>query len=233
MIFLPGTIGHRNPIGNDAFTKVLLHMDGANAGTTFTDSNAGGSAHTWTPTNVTTSTANEEFGVSSALFAAGASLHTPDSSDFTLGSGNFTVDFWFNRNGNSGTCQIAGQCNSSLTTSSNSFFIGITSGNLPFASIGQGSTPLTITSGAAITGSAWHHLALVRNGGTVSLYIDGVSVASSAISGSINDSSNNFTVGQAGEATVNPFTGYIDEFRLSVGIARWTSNFTPPTAPYG
>jgi hypothetical protein len=86
--------------GNDSFTKILLHMDGANGGTTFTDANVGGSAHTWTANSATTSTGTLKFGTASENCGAGVGwIDTPDSADFTLGSGDFTIDFWFNRQG--------------------------------------------------------------------------------------------------------------------------------------
>ena len=51
--FGAGFIGGLSTPGNDAFTKILLHMDGSNGGTTFTDIAVGGSANTWASTNET------------------------------------------------------------------------------------------------------------------------------------------------------------------------------------
>jgi hypothetical protein len=67
--------------GNDSFTKILLHMDGANTSTTFTDSNSGGSAHTWTAAgNAQISTATYKLGGASGLFdGTGDFITTPDS----------------------------------------------------------------------------------------------------------------------------------------------------------
>jgi hypothetical protein len=82
--------------GNDSFTKVLLHFDGLDASTTFTDNNAGGSAHAWRAAgNAQIDTAQFKFGGSSGLFDGSADyVSTPDSSDFTLSSKVFTIECW-------------------------------------------------------------------------------------------------------------------------------------------
>jgi hypothetical protein len=96
-----GLQGYAAPLasaGNDSFTKILLHMDGTNGSTTFTDSNSGGSAHTWTAAgDAKLTTGTYKFGGASGIFDGTGilSLHA-DSSDFTLGSGDWTVDCWFN-----------------------------------------------------------------------------------------------------------------------------------------
>ena len=80
--------------GNDSFTKVLLHFDGADAATTITDDNAGGSAHTWTAAaNAQIDTAQFVFGGASLLIdGTGDYVSTPDHADFTLGSSDFAVE---------------------------------------------------------------------------------------------------------------------------------------------
>src|SRR6266481_9069426 len=105
--------------GNDKFTKILLHMDGSNGATTFTDSNAGGSAHTWTATNATTSTTQTRFGPTSlSTGAAAGNITTPDSADFTAGSGDFTAECWFCVSGGNGTFRfLFGQSDNAATIS--------------------------------------------------------------------------------------------------------------------
>src|SRR5262245_32929117 len=84
--------------GNDTNCKVLLHFNGTDTATTITDSNAGGSAHTWTAAgNAQIDTAASKFGGASGLFdGTGDWVTTSDHADFTLGSGAFTIDLWFN-----------------------------------------------------------------------------------------------------------------------------------------
>lgn len=221
---------------NDSFTKVLLHFDGTNGSTTITDSNAGGSAHTWTASGATISTSQSKFGGASGTFSGTSQwVSTPDSSDFTLGSSDFTVDCWFYVSGGNGTRRIlAGQMASGGATSSASFWLEMTTGNVINGAINIGGVAKQVTGTTAITSTGWHHGALVRTGNTLKLFIDGTQEGGDlAISGSVGDSSETLSVGRMGAFTSNTWNGFIDEFRLSVGVARWTSNFTPPSLAYG
>ena len=225
--------------GNDSFTKIMLHMDGSNGGTTFTDNNFGGSAHTFTAHGTTsTSTAQQKFGTAS--FSVGGSvsgldyIDTPDSADFTVGSGDFTADAWVWIAGGAGTQRfLCGQSNSAGSLIS--YYIGLANTNVFFANAfaSDGSTALIGLTGVnTYTATGWHHVALVRSGNNFNLYIDGTSEASGTASGAIYDSADNYAVGRIGALAVDSWNGFVDEFRLSVGIARWTSNFTPPTVAY-
>ena len=229
-----------NVAGNDSFTKSLLHMNGADATTTFTDSNAGGSAHSWTAAgNAQIDTAVFKFGGASGLFdGTGDWVTTPDSADFTLGSGDWTVDFWFECNAAGGTVQrICGQCDSTPTNASTSFRIQRTAGNVIQAIACVSTTATTITGTTQYTNAVntgEHHGALVRTGNVLKLFIDGVQQGGNqAITGTVNDSASVLAIGTEGAVSSTPWNGWLDEFRLSVGIARWTTTFVPPVAEYG
>jgi hypothetical protein len=78
------------------------------------------------------------------------------------------------------------------------------------------------------TANTWQHFALVRNSSNlVSLYLDGSSIASSTISGTVNGSI--ITIGGYYSSSYL-WNGYIQDFRITKGLARYTANFTPPTA---
>lgn len=221
--------------GNDSFTKILLHMDGADTSTTFTDDNAGGSAHTWTANgNAQIDTAISQFGGAAGLFdGTGDYITTPDHADFTLGSGEWTVDFWFNRAGGDGTNRVmCGQSDSAGTDSTRPVDIRLTTANVVQAAV-YDSAQKTIVGTTAFTATGWHHVAVVRTVNTVKLFVDGTQEGSdTAVSGALADSANAFSVGRLGERDAIYWNGSIDEFRLSVGVARWTTNFTPPTGAY-
>lgn len=222
--------------GNDSFTKILLHMDGTDASTTFTDSNAGGSAHTWTANgNAQIDTAISKFGGAAGLFdGTGDYISTPDHADFTLGSGAFTFDFWFNRAAGDGTRRfVFGQGN---TTGDGglSCFLELNDSNVIKAGVtADGATQVTVTGTTAFTATGWHHVALVRTGDILRLFIDGTQEGGDvAFASAVHDSANAMSVGRLGELGGVEWNGSLDEFRLSVGIARWTANFTPPTEAY-
>ena len=229
-----GLISSNGVPGNDAFTKILLHMDGSNGGTTFTDVNAGGSSHTWTPTNATTSTSAAKFGPSSMLGSAGY-ITTPAHSDFNIGTQDFAVDFWFNNNSVGSTGYgLCGQIDSGGTAISTSFAMSRFSGAGVIAvniiNVG-GSSQITLTTTTGFSSTlTWNHIALTKSGTTFRLFVNGILEDTNTLS-SVNASTRPFTIGRLGDSGTG-FSARIDEFRLSVGTARWTANVTPPVAAY-
>ena len=227
--------------GNDSFTKVLLHFDGTNAATEMLDCAASGrttagSIRTWTANgNAQIATAAKEFGVSALLLdGTGDYIDTADSADFTAGSGDFTVDFWFNVQGGSGTVRYAfGQSDNAGTATTNSLYAFLNTSNQFAARAVTGSSATTVTGTTAFSATGWHHFAFVRTGNTLKLFLDGTQEGGdTAFTTTVNDSANKLSIGRLGELAGNEWNGYIDEFRLSIGTARWTANFTPLTRAY-
>lgn len=208
-------------------------MDGTNGGTSFPDSNGGGSAHTWTATGATTVTSGQKFGTAACQCPY---IDTPAHADFNFGSGDWTIDFWFDTLalGNGTSRNICGQVSAAFAFATMSFYIQLTSANKLFASASTGTTGPTVTGTTAITTSGLHHCQFSRTGNNLQLYLDGVQEGgNTAFSSTVPSSTKNFAVGRSGEYTLEKFAGLVDEFRLSVGIARNTSNFTPPLSAYG
>jgi len=79
------------------------------------------------------------------------------------------------------------------------------------------------------------HLAIVRYSTQIIFFVNGNITNTATIPSGSSFSGNKVEVGYASpRALANSFAASdIDELRISKGIARWTSNFTPPTAPYG
>ncbi len=98
----------------------------------------------------------------------------------------------------------------------------------------SGNTTYTLASNNSLNNAAFHHIAIVRNNTTIKLYIDGIEQDSiSGFTGSINRSSQDLTIGSYPEA-IKGYDGYIDEARVSKGIARYNGDFSSslPSSPY-
>jgi len=229
--------------GNDAFTKVLLHFDGANGGNVYTDSNAGGSAHTWSNVSGTvtnTSSTSVKFGPTALQipFTVGAStIGTPAHADFNVGSGAFTVDFWFNPFNSGASYSTSGLCGQGVETSfaALAWLIYRNSGGTITFYVSNGTSGNGPTSTTVFNTNAWFHIAAVKtSAGVLKLFINGVQEGGDvAWNFAVPSLSTDLRVGQAGTSTAHTITfATFDEFRFSVGIDRWTTNFTPPTSAY-
>ena len=211
--------------------SLLLHGNGTNGSTTITDNSL--SPKTVTAVgNAQISTAQSKFGGGSIAFdGTGDYLTVPVNSNTTFGSGNFTIEFWIWFNTLSPIYRF-------LSWGTNSSFYGT---RLETDSVGNinlymstNDSSFALTSGAMSSGyttQVWHHLALVRNGNNINFYKDGTSIYSGSLSGSLIDGLYN-TIGALAPYNQDNFNGYIDDFRITKGVARYTANFTPPAAPF-
>lgn len=214
----------------DSYTKLLLHMDGADGGTIFIDSSGQGHI-VGANGNANTSINEVKFGNASAGFDGVASyLNVSDSDDWDFGTDDFTIDFWVNFNNLS-------KFNYLLTNWDATGFNGwgyrySNDGEIYFYG-SDGGTPNVITSGASLSEGVWTHVALVRSGTNLNIYINGLSKGSSSSADSVQASSSELKIGISYNGAASPLDGYIDELRITKGIARWTGNFTVPDFPYG
>jgi PKD repeat protein len=158
----------------------------------------------------------------------------PDSEAFNFGTGNFTVEAWVNPQG-TGQRWIASQWGTSGASDTNScWYIFINASNQFSGGVayGNSTTQVALTDTNTVLNNTWYHLALVRNGNIVSLYVNGRSVASSTAIGTstVNNSNLTILVG-ARQGLTSYYTGYVSNFRIVKGTAVYTSNFTTPAAP--
>lgn len=86
------------------------------------------------------------------------------------------------------------------------------------------------TPGRNVSLNSWHHIALVRNSDDLTIYVDGFG-SNVIVSGTIPQSGNTLTLG-ANDLLEECMKGYIDYFRITKGVARYTADFTPPIEPY-
>ena len=219
--------------GPDTSTMLLLHMDGTDGSQIFADSSLGGHSVT-ARGNAQIDTAQSKFAGASGLFdGSGSCLSIQDLADWAFGSRDFTVDFWVRRNSIGTRQMILGQLAANGADGSVSFAIEFRADNKVAVDFGYGNTFVSFASTRTITDRTdWHHMAYVRNGNNLYLYIDGTRDGTYVTSASMTDSASSLSVGRAGDYNGLYLNGWIDELRISKGIARWTSNFTPPVAPY-
>jgi len=213
---------------SDGNTVLLLHADG----------DASNSQH-----NVimhqqpALNSSTYKFGSGSIQFDGASHITIPNSSDWAFGSGNFTIDFW---------------CNFSVVKYSyfiGQFVFGTSSNNswglayredtstLIFKYSDTGSNDNTLSSNSwTPTASTWYHIAVVRNGNTLTFYVDGQAHGSDNVSTSIYTSTKDLFMGRNDYDYIGGhywlMNGFIDEMRVVKGRAVWTSNFTPPISAY-
>jgi hypothetical protein len=221
--------------GIDTYTKLMLHCDGGDASTTFTDSSSSAKATESVNGASQIDTAQSVFGGASGLFdGSGDYIRYADSADWDL-TGDFTIDFRFRvtATGRSHTfCarpDMLGSQSVELMVrmlSDNTFDCFIRTGT------GGGSIIGRITVASGVSTNTWYHLAYVRNGTGFALYRDGTCIGTATSASVGGSTAYKFDVGGRGDASAESVSGWIDEFRVSNGIARWTSNFTPPAEAY-
>lgn len=225
-------VGSAVASGNDANTVSLLHMNGSDESTTFTDDAVGGT-HDWTANgNAQIDTAQSKFGGASGLFdGTGDVITTPNHADWHAGTGDVTVDSWVRFNSiPAGGSRFFRQ----YLDDDNFQYFDIYNNTLYWRYASGATVNLLVTCAWTPSTETWYHLAVVRSSSTAYIFIDGVSQelsVTTAPNGDWADIDVTLSVG----ANANGGTaldGWIDEFRWSKGIARWTANFTPPTAPY-
>ena len=205
----------------DENTILLLHGD------SFIDASPNG--HVVQNTGVTLSTDNVKLGSTSFYFNGSAWMKIV--LDELKWADNFTLDFWIYHV----TGYIGYPTPFSLSHPAN-YYRGyyVHHNYWRTTSISCGSKSQDASN--SYTKEQWFHFAYVKNGTTVTVYHDGTSIGSLDLSSGVSDTSAvNLIVGAMSQygspVSDTAITGYINEIRLS-NIARWTANFTPPSAPY-
>lgn len=212
----------------DSYTKSMLRFDGENNGTTIIDD----TGKEWTANGgAKLSTSAKVLGTASlVLDGTDDYVETPDSDDFFFGFGNWTIECFvnfgvFSSAKNHGIC---GQCVDNnnywnITIYQTTIYIEFKIGGVVKCLYEQNLDLL-------VSANRWHHIAVVRNGSNLLLFVDGKIITPLATIVISTNEMPNFnsplTVGKEGRFN-RFFKGYIDEFRIDKGIARYTDNFFP------
>lgn len=220
------------PTGDPSFASVvlLLHLDGTNGSTTFTDNSA--SAHSFTPTGtISLTTAQKQFGTASLQCgAAGSAVGTGNSADWWFDAGRFTIEMWIRPTATvSGVRVLIGQFQSSVNLGWDFVFNGTT---LAFFYSTTGTDNPNVGGTYSPTVNQWVHIAVDRDASSVlRVYANGVVIGSGTVTASFYHSTVNLYIGNDGNLT-REFQGQIDEVRITKGVARYGGAFTPPTAAF-
>lgn len=203
----------------DSFTSLLLHMNDVNGSTVFKDSGIN-------PKTVTAfsgakiSTLRSKFGGSSGYCdGVAAYVNISDSTDFSFGSADFTIELWAYSSNYSGTIISKNNAGSGFSP------FHINGQLLYMSSAGVSWDVANGISLGVLPINRWIHIALVRYNNTISAYVNGILVCNFSYSGSLYNPANAIRLGGS---SLNWLECYYDEIRISTGIARWKGSFTPP-----
>lgn len=200
-------------------------MDNGSGSTTYTDVKG----HTITANgNAAQSIATVKFGPSSGFFdGTGDYLTTPDSSDWNF-PGAFTVECWLYILGFSGSGH--GPMLIDRATTGYAWFIGSNKS----IQWNRSNAIAEMTSGInQVVAGQWYHLATTWDGSTTyRMFKDGNQIASATSSTAPSTAAETLRIGNWRSGSAYDTNGYIDDFRITKGVARYTANFTPPTAAF-
>ena len=150
-------------------------------------------------------------------------LSIPASSKYEF-TGDFTVECWVNFKNVSGAYQaFLGQY-----TSGTPWLLQMNGNQLRL--VGHFGGTYTEINSSTLSINTWYHIALVRSGTSVKIYVNGVNNGSATITSTIGDATKINTIGAGDAAGNDRFNGFISNVRFVKGVAVYTSNFTPPTS---
>ena len=233
---------HRDAQTSGAYLMTLNSTGGSGAVTDIWNDTAPTSTHFTLGTSANTNGNGETY--IAYIFAGGAStaatapsvdfdgndeLEVPSSTDFDFGSGDFTMECWVKHGGGSNMVYLN---RSYYSASSNSSWLlyGNSNGNVDFYATTSTGWTYQISAPADVNNNQWHHVAVVRDGTNIKIYVDGIlSKTQSVGSDAIPASTRIVEIGSQWNSAY--LTGKISNVRIVKGTAVYTSSFTPPTEP--
>lgn len=212
--------------------SLLLHCDGPDGSTTFTDSSpapktvtAAGNAHIETD--------QAKYGTASAHFDGnGDYLQTPASTDFDFGTADFTIEAWVYLTSLTANARTIISRYATWATSVEFMVYIRNSDNVLIFQAGN-STPIVLVGNTTFTANNWVHVAVTRASGVTKMWVGGVAQTATHTGSVTLSSTAVLRIGANCDSTPIEFwPGYIDEVRITKGVARYTANFTPPAAAF-
>lgn len=217
---------------DDAYSVLLMHMNGEDGSSTFADE----AGHTVTPYGAVIDTDQSKFGGASGLFDGENDYAViSDSNDFDFGTGDFTIDFWVRFSAlDTNSREIMQRLDADNPGGLNRMDLIMASNTLQFTAYADGTQIVSVSRSITISAGNWYHVAIVGISGKFRLFLDGVQQGAEVDRANPGDMpySGNIYLGKNQHFGVYWLAGWIDELRISKGIARWSENFTPPTVAY-
>lgn len=209
----------------------LLHFDGTPGSTTIVDE----TGRSWTNIaipNVQLSNAYPKFGPTSGLWASGGGALESNNADGTwdFGTSPATMEAWiyvptFQPNGGL-FCRRIGAIYCPFEFRVNP------SGNIEALianATNDGWAAITTFSGVSVSAATQTHVAIVATGSEWQVYVNGVKSSTTIPYTTVAPSTQSMFIGRGGDGG---YSGYIDEVRITKGVARYSANFTPPTSAF-
>lgn len=203
-------------------TETVLHIKAGNADIVDkTQSN-----HLTLFGNTTTSTAVTKYAASSIYFdGTGDYIDTGKNLHGDFGTGDFTVEAWVYYNGTVNTTRsIFG---AGPSDPSDEFMLAVLSTGGVYFDWGDTSTQFIVSANSLVSANTWHHVAVTRSGTQLDVWLDGTSVASSSSHSFNYSGTSTFKIGMARNGGLY-WNGYVEDVRVTNGLARYTAAFTPP-----
>ena len=224
--------------GDASFANVMLlsGFEGVDAATTFTDES--GVARTLTAVaQAQVDTAQFKYGVSSALFdGTGDYIQAADSADLSLTNQDFTIEGWVRYAGTPGTTKQVLASHWLNTGNLRSWALqrhDASTARFNYSANGTAYVSADFTFNSV--GSVWYHIALCRDGANLRFFVNGTQGGAThdISTTSLFDSTDVFRIGAYNNSGISNVTnGWIDDFRLTIGTARYTANFTAPSTAF-
>lgn len=222
------------PVSDPFFANVavLLHFDGTPADVTTTDSSSNGFTVTVVGTSEISNT-QAKFVTSTSVPADQCGWAIADDPALELGNGDWTIEGWFYPTLGTGGDQVL-LCKWATGAISWLLVWNPTTPQMYFGRNTNAGANFPTQAGG-LTVNTWNHVAVSRDGANVRIFVNGVGLAGNPTNIGVETFDNNASPFSVGHIPANPgtgFRGFVDDVRLTVGVARYTANFTPPVAAF-
>lgn len=233
-----GAPGENDPYFSDVY--LLLHMNGANAGTTFTDSSSFGRTVNASASGATTSTSISKFNGSSGLFNGTTGYLGTDDAPFsflTSMAEDFTVEAWIYPTNLSTFRCILQMGDAAINKPEFTFNLDDVSGE-PYWALGSQTAKTQTTRNSAYPApvNTWTHVAatFTASSGAMTCWVGGnlMGTATKPSGTPGTPVGRDLTVGSYADGATYFWVGNMAELRITKGVNRYTAPFTPPIYPF-